>query len=554
MPKELRFDVVVLGAGTAGCVLAARLSEDAGRRVALVEAGGAAAPRHPLVRMPAANGFVFGHRRLDWGFRTEPQERLDGRTLYWPRGRGLGGTSLLYGMVYVRGNPRDYDGWRDRGLAGWGHSDVLPYFKRAEGSFRPADRHHGTDGPLRTSPPGNFGRLDELFLEAAQGTGLPPNPDFNGERQIGAGRFDLNVDRGRRVDAASAYLEPARGRPNLRLLTGCRALRVVLERGRAVGVDVLRRGRPCRLGATDQVVVALGAVGTPQLLLLSGIGPAGPLRRLGIPVAADLPGVGADLQDHLQLPIQFACADPSLTLDRLRRPDRAAWVGLRYLLTRRGPGAAPFWSTGAFAALEPGAEHPDLQLFFTPVCVVEDPAADHRKRAAAGFQVDVSLLRPAARGTVRLRSADPLDRPAIDPRYLAAGDDARRLIAGVRLARALVRHRAFDRVRGDEVAPGAGAEGDADVLAGIRRAAISGYHPVGTGRMGPSGDAGAVVDAALRVRGVANLRIADASVMPTIVAGNTLAPVVMIAEKAADLIRGRGVLRAEEGNRGGGGS
>jgi choline dehydrogenase len=378
--------------------------------------------------------------------------------------------------------------------------------------------------------------------------GLPLNPDFNGERQIGAGRFDVNVADGRRVDAASAYLGPARGRPNLRLLTRCRAVRLVLERGRRVaGVEVLHRREPRRLWVEGQVVLALGAISTPQLLLLSGLGPADELRRLGIGVAADLPGVGANLQDHLQVPVQYACTDPSLTLDRLQRSDRAAWLLLRYLLTRGGPGAAPFWSTGAFAALTPNGKHPDLQLFFTPVCVVEDPAAARKKRAASrpGFQLDVSLMRPAARGTIRLRSADPLDSPAIDPRYLSVEEDAQQLVAGVRLARELALHRAFDGLRGEEIAPGGEATGHAAVLAGIRRAAISGYHPVGTCRMGPPGDTGAVVDVGLRVRGVENLRIADASVMPTIVAGNTNAPVTMIAEKAADLILGREPARRE---------
>jgi choline dehydrogenase len=304
-------------------------------------------------------------------------------------------------------------------------------------------------------------------------------------------------------------------------------------------VEVLHGGQERRLRANGEVILALGVIGSPQLLMLSGIGSADRLRRLGISVAVDLPGVGENLQDHLQVPIPYACTASTLTFDRFRRPDRAAWLALRYLLTHSGPGAAPLWSTGAFAALDSDADHPDLQLFFTPLCVVEDPAATHRKRAAAGFQIDVSLMRPRARGTVRLRSTDPLSHPAIDPRYLAVGDDARQLVAGVRLARELAAQRAFDGLRGEELSPSLAASDNAGVLAGIGEAAISGYHPVGTCRMGVTDDSDAVVDAELKVHGVDGLRVVDASVMPTIIAGNTNAPVVMIAEKAADLIRGR---------------
>ncbi|MGH6719706.1 MAG: choline dehydrogenase [Alphaproteobacteria bacterium] len=552
------FDIIIVGAGSAGCTLAGRLTEDPNVRVLLLEAGRAG--EHLFVRMPAANGFVFGKPRFDWGYYTAPQAELGGRRIYWPRGRGLGGSSTINGMIYIRGNARDYDGWRQRGLEGWSYADVLPYFRRSEGNPRGDDGFHRPDGPLRTGPAGNAGRIDDIFLAAARQAGYPYNPDFNGPSQFGCGIYDMTVDRGRRSTTARAYLEPARGRGNLTVLTDALALSVAFEGRRTIGVTVGRAGRTETYRAGREVVLAQGAIGSPQLLLLSGVGPADDLRRLGIAVVADLPGVGANLHDHPDVPVQYACPRPELSFSRYLRADRALGLGLRYLLTGGGPGAAPLWSAGAFKALNPGAEVPDLQAFFTPMVIKEDPRGDTgvgtplfgigslaaRKSAIDGFQFDVNQMHPRSRGSLKLASTDPREHPVLDPRYLAEEIDRRDMVAAVRMAREIAHQKAFDGVRGPELSPGAELTTDAAILDGVRRTLISGYHPVGTCKMGTAADPMAVTDAELRVRGVEGLRVVDASIMPELVTGNTNGPTIMIAEKAADMILGRPPLpRAE---------
>ena len=560
-----RYDYIVVGGGSAGCTLAARLSEDPDQSVLLLEAGGSG--RTLFHRMPAANGFLFNRPNYDWGFYSEPQAELNERRIYYPRGKGLGGSSGLNGMIYMRGNARDYDLWRQNGLEGWGYADVLPYFMRSEGSWRGDNRHHGPDGPLRTSRATNFGDMDRAFVDAAEACGLPENDDFNDGVQHGAGRIDVTVHQGRRMSTAESYLKQARTRPNLTVIDQAHVLKVTFDGSRASGVRFERNGKIETVAANMEVLVCLGAFTSPQLLMLSGVGDAGILGSHGIPVVADVPGVGQNLQDHPDVSVQRVGLKPELSLARYQRLLPALGLGLNYLLRGKGPGASPFWSTIAFASRGDDTGNPDYQIFLTPMILIENPQADlnkvlkepwydssrlgralfvRGKTAIAGFQLDANLMRPRSRGRVFLGSDNPREPIRVDPNYLSDADDRAAFVEAVHLARDIFSQTSFEGLAGEEIAPGSSVSSDDQILSFVRETATTGHHPVGTCKMGTDHDPMAVVASSLRVRGVEGLRVVDASVMPNIVTGNTNAPVIMIAEKAADMIRGKAPLpRAE---------
>jgi choline dehydrogenase-like flavoprotein len=525
----MTYDVVIVGAGSAGCVLANRLSADPARRVLLLEAG----PRdwHPFIHMPAGLAKLVNRKGINWDYYTEPEANLDQRRLWWPRGRVLGGSSSINAMCYIRGVPGDYAEWAHRsGDARWSWNGVLPYFRRAEDNSRGSDELHAAGGPLGVQDLRHHNVLSRAFVDAAVAAGFPANADFNGAQQEGFGLYQVTQRNSARCSSATGYLDPARGRSNLHVVTGALVQRVVLERGRVAGVDYRRGGRVVRAEAAE-VVLCGGAINSPQLLMLSGIGPADHLRGHGIGVALDLPGVGANLQDHLDVCTLQRCTRP-VTYDRLN--DLA--VAWKYFTRREGPGTSNVAEAGGFVrtALATDARC-DMQFHFVPALL--DDHGRHRL-PGYGYTLHACMLRPRSRGTIRLKSADPGDKPAIRANYLSdtEGYDLRMLLEGVKLSRAIFAAGPFDAYRGEEIFPGDGVRSEAETVAFIRRKAETVYHPVGTCRMGA--DADCVVDSELRVRGVAGLRVVDASVMPCLPGGNTNAPTIMIAERAADFIAG----------------
>ena len=522
------FDYIVIGGGSAGCVLAGRLSEDPACRVLLLEAGGeddAAA-----IHTPALYG-ALQDSPCDWGDRTVPQTHMHGRRIFMPQGRVLGGSSAINYLIYIRGNRGDYDGWARAGNAGWSYDEVLPYFIKAEDNLSLLDRYHGRGGPLKVSshPPGN--PLVERYFAAAREAGIAFNPDFNGVTQEGCGPLQATMAHGARCSAATAYLHPARTRSNLIVLSHAFATRLLFDGYRATGVEYLRFGRMERAEAACEVILSAGALRSPQLLMLSGIGPKAALERLGIAVRLDLPGVGQNLQDHLHTRVRCAITQP-WTYAALSAEQKAAALA-EYEIRRSGPLASNFLEAGAFLKSAPYEEYPGLQMFFLATLPPDYPEAGASGRHGITFTAYIN--RPLSRGEVTLTSADPLDRPVIDPKYLSDPDDLRCAVAGVRWNLRILQGKAFDDIRGEEVAPGQTARSDADLEAFVRRTASTTWHPAGTCKMGL--DALAVVDPGLRVRGMDGLRVVDASIMPGIVSGNTNAPTIMIAEKAADLIR-----------------
>jgi choline dehydrogenase len=518
-------DYVIVGAGSAGCTLAGRLSEDPGTRVLLIEAGGR--DRSPNIKIPAAFAKQF-RTKLDWDLDTEPEPHCDGRSIYMPRGKGLGGSSSMNAMLYVRGHPLDFERWVGEGATGWGWEDVKPYFLKAEDNERGASEHHAVGGPLRVEDERSPRKLTGRFLAACEEAGIPRIDDYNGHEQDGAALAQVTQRRGRRWSTADAYLRPALKRPNLDLLTAGQALGLVLEGGHARGVRYRdRRGREHVARAGREVILAAGALASPQLLLLSGIGPAAELRELGIEPAADMPGVGANLQDHPYLTSVWDVPGGGSLADG--ESPRAL---LEYLLRRTGPLSSSVAEAFAFVRSRRGLAQPDLQFHFAPAYFVNNGFDSHDGHALTMGPV---LVSPRSRGWVRLRSADPTAKPRILTNTLAEPEDVAALIAGTRLAGEIAAAGPLAEVLGRRLFPAEGVDTDDDILADLRRRVNLLYHPVGTCRMG--GDESAVVDSELRVRGVGGLRVIDASVMPTITSGNTNAPTIMIAERGADLIR-----------------
>ncbi|MFC5569770.1 GMC family oxidoreductase [Lysobacter yangpyeongensis] len=525
------YDYIIIGAGSAGCVLANRLTEDPDCKVLLLEAG----PKdwHPFIHMPAGLAKLVGKKGVNWDYTTAPEKQLNNRTLWWPRGKVLGGSSSINAMCYIRGVPRDYDDWAAQGAPGWDWRSVLPYFRRSEHNERGADALHGDQGPLYVSDLRYTNPLSQAFIDAGRQAGYPSNHDFNGAEQQGFGFYQVTQKNGARCSAAVAYLHPARERHNLTVITGANASRITFERNRASGVTYTARGKAFHQVATREVLLCGGAINSPQLLMLSGIGPAAQLRQHGIDVLVDAPQVGENLQDHLDICTLQHSTQP-ITYDRVSDA-RIAFD--YYLRGHSGAGSSNIAEAGAFVRSRHASdERADIQFHFVPAML--DDHGRHRL-AGDGYTAHACFLRPLSRGRIRLASGSAGDKARIEANYLSDPDgfDLKMMVECAKLSRELFAQKAFDGYRGAPIFPARDDLSDAELVEFIRAKAETVYHPVGTCRMGS--DAGSVVDPQLRVRGVEGLRVVDASVMPTLIGGNTNAPTIMIAERASDLISGR---------------
>ncbi|WP_218509251.1 GMC family oxidoreductase [Variovorax sp. dw_308] len=533
---EKEFDYIVVGAGSAGCVLAARLSEDPATRVLLLEAG--PPDNSPWIHLPIGYGKTMWSPVYNWRFETDPDPGMNGRRIYWPRGKTLGGSSSINGLIYIRGQREDYDHWAELGNTGWGYDDVLPYFIKSEGNQRGGMPLHGSDGPLKVSDIGAKHELIEAFIQGAGQIGVPRTDDFNGAQQEGAGYYQLNTFNGLRCSTAKAYLAPAKHRANLCIETEAFAASLVMEGRRAIGVRYRQGGELKTARCKAEVLLSAGAIQSPQLLQLSGIGPRALLDRLGVPVVHDARGVGENLQDHLQIRLGYECTKAITTNDQLNSWFGKASLGIEWLLHRTGALAIGINQGGCFmralkdAGGKPVAATPDIQFH---VATLSADMAGGKVHPYSGFTMSVCQLRPESRGHVRARTRDPFEAPEMQPNYLSKDLDRRTAVAAVRAARAIAHSPAMRPYVKREVKPGPEAASDADLLEFCRNNGATIFHPSGTCKMG--NDTLAVVDARLRVHDIGGLRVVDCSIMPTLVSGNTNGPVVMMAEKAADMIR-----------------
>jgi choline dehydrogenase len=532
------FDYVIVGAGSAGCVLADRLSEDGRSTVLVLEHGGS--DRSIFIQMPAALSIPMNSEIYSWGYVSEPEPHLNGRRVLCPRGKVLGGSSSINGLVYVRGHPLDFERWEEEGAKGWGYRNVLPYFRRAESFRGGGDAWRGDAGPLATAPGRKCNPLYDAFIEAGREAGYQVSADLNGERQEGFGPLDMTVRDGVRASTANAYLRPAMKRPNLRVVTHALATRIAFEGRRAVGVYCRRRGRVQKIVARREVILCGGPINSPQLLKLSGIGPAEELKALGIDVVADRPGVGENLQDHLEFTVQVASKQP-ITLYSHTGLFKRGLIGAEWLLRGKGLGASNHFEAGGFIRSRAGVRYPDIQFHFLPMAVAYDGSTLAREH---GFQAHVGPMRSKSRGWVRLKSPDPAEPPLIQFNYMSRAEDWIEMRACVRLTRELFAQKAFDPYRGREIQPGETCVSDEAIDAFVREKVDSAYHPSCSCKMGSRDDPSVVVDPETRVIGVEALRVVDSSIMPSITNGNLNAPTIMLAEKAADVILGRDPLPA----------